>query len=322
MYWAAGRLGRALVTLLLLISFTFFALNLTADPALQILGPDAGPEVIEQFRRQWGLDLPMWQQYLHYLRAVLTLDLGDSYRTGQAAVDLVSARLPATLALMIPTAMVSMAIGVPLGIYAATFRGAAGDRLVMILAIFGFAVPNFVVGVLLMYLFSVKLAWIPPSGIVDWRSFIMPIMTMATAEAGVFARFTRSAMVETLDRPMIDTALASGMGRGRIMQVHVLPNAALPLLTVVGLFVGNLIGGAVVTENVFSWPGIGRLLVDSVGARDFTVVQTIVLLIGITMILSNLAVDLSYAWIDPRIRDARRKASRLGRRTAQKGAVA
>lgn len=303
--WIIRRCLRAFLTLLLLISFTFFALSLSADPALQILGPEAGEEVLAAFRERWGLDQPLWRQYLIYLRGVVQLDLGASYRTGDPAIDLVLMRLPATFSLMIPTAVVAIGIGVPLGILAASNRGKPVDRITMIAAIVSLAIPNFLVGIALMYLLSVKLGWLAPSGIVDWRSYIMPVITMATAEAGVFARFTRSAMIEAQAHPMVDTALASGFGRAKLMRAHVLPNAALPLLTLVGLFLGNLIGGAVVTENVFSWPGTGRLLVDSVAARDFAVVQCVVILIGATMIVANLLVDLSYAWIDPRLRERR-----------------
>lgn len=308
--WVVTRLGRAGLTLLLLISFTFFALMLSADPALQILGPDAGPEAIAAFREKWNLDEPLWYRYLTYLNGVLHLDLGLSYRTGEPAINMVLDRLPATLTLMVPTALVSLLIGVPAGIYAAYMHGTTADRATMLISVVGLAIPNFLVGILLMYFLSVRLGWLTPSGIVDWTSFIMPILTMATAEAGIFARFTRSAMIELLQQPMVETGLASGFRRWKVLFVHVLPNAALPLLTVIGLFMGSLIGGAVVTENVFSWPGTGRLLVESVGARDFAVVQTTVLLIGITMILANLIVDLSYLWIDPRLRDAKRMTGR------------
>ncbi|PRD42919.1 ABC transporter permease [Phyllobacterium phragmitis] len=303
--WLLGRLGRAVITLLLLIAFTFFALKISADPALQILGPDAGKEAVEAFRQKWGLNEPLWRQFLTYLAHVLQLDLGMSYRTNASALQLVLSRVPATLALMIPTALVALAIGVPMGILAAYKRSTGWDRCITLIAIVGFAIPNFLIGILLIYLFSVKLGWLPPSGIVDWRSFLMPMFTMAIAEAAIFARFTRSAMIEVLEHPMIETALASGFTRGKVLLVHVLPNAGLPLLTIAGLFVGSLIGGGVVTENVFSWPGTGRLLVESVGARDFTVVQCTVLLIGATMIVANLLVDVCYLWVDPRLRDAK-----------------
>lgn len=304
--WAASRLGRAALTLWLLMSFTFVALHLSADPALQILGPEAGPEAIADFNRRWGLDRPYWEQYLRHLVRIATLDFGQSFRTSDPALDLVLHRVPATLALMLPTAALALAAGIPLGALAALRQNTAIDRLTMTVAVTGFAVPNFLVGILLIYCFSVQLGWLMPSGIVDWRSWLMPVATMASAEAAIFARFTRSAMVEVLGHPMMRTALANGLPWREAVRRHALPNAAIPVVTVAGLFFGALIGGGVVTENVFAWPGLGRLLVDAVAARDYAVVQTVVMLIGTTMIVANLLVDLAYGWIDPRVRDQRR----------------
>lgn len=306
MRWLITRLLRAALTLLLLATFTFFALSISADPALQILGPEASPELIDAFRERWQLDQPLFQRYITYLLGILQLDFGASYRTGLPAIDLVLQRLPATLALMIPTGLASLMIGIPLGIFSAVKLGTTTDRMIMTASVIGFAIPNFLVGILLMYIFSVWLGWLDPSGITSWLSWIMPMVTMVSAEAGIFARFTRSAMAEVLEHPMHDTALSGGLSSRLTLFHHSIPNAMIPLLTLVGLFVGSLVGGAVITENVFAWPGIGRLLVESVASRDFAVVQIIVLLIGTTMVVTNLAVDLSYGLIDPRIRDARR----------------
>ncbi len=303
--WILRRIGRALITLWLLMSFTFVALTLSSEPALQILGPEAGPEAIEAFNRRWGLDRPYWEQYLHHLARLVTFDFGLSYRTSDPALQMVVERIPATLSLMIPTAFLAVAIGVPLGVLAAIRRNTLIDRAAMTFAVVGFAIPNFLVGILLIYLFSVQLGIIQPSGIVDWRSWIMPVLTMASAEAAVFARFSRSAMAEVLGHPMMRTALANGIPWSQAVREHALPNAAIPIVTVAGLFFGSLIGGGVITENVFAWPGLGRMLVDAVSARDYAIVQTIVILVGVTMILANLIVDLAYGWIDPRIRDQR-----------------
>lgn len=310
MRWMITRILRAALTLLLLATFTFFALAISADPALQILGPDAAPEALAAFRERWQLDAPLWQRYLTYLCGIVQFDFGLSYRTGLPAIELVASRLPATLALMIPTGIAALVIGIPVGIFSAIRQGTSADRIIMTASIVGFAVPNFLVGILLMYMFSVWLGWLDPSGITSGLSWIMPMITMVSAEAGIFARFTRSAMVEILEHPMLDTALAGGLSPRQGLRHHVLPNAMIPLLTLVGLFAGNLIGGAVITENVFSWPGLGRLLVASVSARDFSVVQIIVLLIGASMIVTNLLVDISYGFIDPRIRDARKNLSK------------
>jgi len=304
--WLAKRFGRALVTLWLLMSFTFVALHLSADPALQILGPEAGPEAIADFNRRWGLDRPYWEQYVRHLGRLAILDFGQSFRTSDPALDMVTARVPATLALMLPTAVLALALGIPLGVLAAIRRNTLVDRAAMTAAVVGYAIPNFLVGILLIYLFSVWLGWLQPSGIVDWRSWLMPVATMASAEAAVFARFARSATAEMLGHPMMRTALANGIPWPQAVREHALPNAAIPVVTVAGLFLGSLIGGGVITENVFAWPGLGRMLVDAVAARDYSVVQTIVLLIGVTMVVANLLVDLAYGWIDPRIRDQRR----------------
>ena len=304
--WLANRMARALLTLWLLMSFTFVALHLSADPALQILGPEAGPEAIADFNRRWGLDRPIWEQYLRHLLRLITLDLGQSYRTSDPALDMVTARIPATLGLMVPTGILAVALGIPLGVLAAVRRNTVVDRASMTAAVVGFAVPNFLVGILLIYVFSVWLGWLQPSGIVDWRSWLMPMATMASAEAAIFARFARAATVEVLGHPMMRTALANGIPWPQAVREHALPNAAIPVVTVAGLFFGSLVGGGVITENVFAWPGLGRMLVEAVAARDFAVVQAIVLLIGVTMVAANLIVDLAYGWIDPRIRDQRR----------------
>lgn len=314
MPWIAGRLIRALVTLSLLIIFVFFTLAAQSDPAILFLGPDADPGALEAFRRRFELEGTAWERFRIYVAGLARLDFGVSFRTGAPAGAYVMSRLPETLALMIPVAFVSIGLGVPLGLYAAARRGRPGDQITMALAVVGLAVPNYLVGIFLMYFFSVRLGWVDPSGITGWSSYVLPIITLATAEAAIFARFTRGAMVEVMSQPMIETAAASGLSARLIRRAHALPNVALPLLTVVGLFVGSLIGGAVITESVFSWPGVGRLLVESVGTRDYAVVQCIVLLIGVTMITANLLVDVAYGVIDPRIRDRRRGT---GRRSAK-----
>ena len=304
--WLLKRIGRTLITLWLLMSFTFIALNLSAEPALQVLGPLAEQDAIDAFNKKWGLDRPLWEQYIRHIGRIVTLDFGQSYRTNDPALDMIWERLPATLGLMIPTGFLAVAFGVPLGVMAAIHRDSMVDRITMAFAVAGFAIPNFLVGILLIYLFSVQLGVLQPTGIVDWRSWIMPVITMASAEAAVFARFSRSAMAEVLGHPMMRTALANGIPWSQAVREHALPNAAIPIITVAGLFFGSLIGGGVITENVFAWPGLGRMLVDAVSTRDYAVVQTIVLLVGVSMIIANLIVDLSYSWIDPRIRDQRK----------------
>lgn len=298
------RLSRALLTLVLVVSFAFVVLRLSGDPALIIMSADAPPEAIAAFRRAWGLDDPVWVQYLRYFTAILQGDLGMSMRSGRSAISLVAERIPATLALTLPALAIKIGLGVPAGIYAALHRNSAIDRAVMLLAVAGFTVPSFVLGLLLVLLFAVQLGWLPSGGQDSWRHAILPIITMGFGGAAVLARFTRSAMLEVLGQPYMRTALAKGVPWHAAMRRHALPNAAIPTVTIIGFMIGSVLAGAVVVESVFSWPGVGRLLVVAVANRDLAVVQCILLLVAATMIASNLVVDLLYGVLDPRLRSA------------------
>ncbi|WP_342360996.1 ABC transporter permease [Terrarubrum flagellatum] len=300
----AARLGRALLTIFLVMTFSFVVLRLSGDPALIIMSADAPPEAIAAFRKAWGLDDPIWMQYLNYFGAVLQGELGRSMRDGRAAITIVTERIPATLALTIPALMIKMFIGIPAGVYAALHRNSVTDRIVMILAVAGFTVPSFVLALVLVLVFSVSLGWLPTGGQDSWRHAILPIITLGVGGAAILARFTRSAMLEVLGQPYIRTASAKGVAWGAVVRGHALPNAAIPTVTILGFMVGSLIAGAVVVESVFSWPGVGRLLVVAVANRDLAVVQVILLLIAFTMVMANLAVDLAYGFIDPRVRVA------------------
>ncbi|MDQ1078202.1 ABC transporter permease [Pseudoroseomonas cervicalis] len=298
------RLSRALLTLVLVVSFAFVVLRLSGDPALLIMSADAPPEAIAAFRRAWGLDDPIWVQYLRYFTAILQGDLGMSMRSGRSAISLVAERIPATLALTLPALAIKIGLGVPAGIYAALHRNSAIDRAVMLLAVAGFTVPSFVLGLLLVLLFAVQLGWLPSGGQDSWRHAILPIVTMGFGGAAVLARFTRSAMLEVLGQPYMRTALAKGVPWHAAVRRHALPNAAIPTVTIIGFMIGSVLAGAVVVESVFSWPGVGRLLVVAVANRDLAVVQCILLLVAATMIVSNLMVDLLYGVLDPRLRSA------------------
>lgn len=298
----ALRLARAAVTIVLVVTFAFVVLRLSGDPALTIMSPDAPPEAIIAFRHAWGLDQPIWLQYLHYFGAILQGELGQSMRDGRPAIDLVAERLPATLALTLPALVFKIGLGVPAGIQAALHRNSLTDRLVMAGAVAGFTVPSFVLGLVLVLVFAVHLGWLPSGGQESWRSAILPVLTLGLGGAGILARFTRSAMLEVLGQPYIRTASAKGVPWARVVRGHALPNAAIPTVTVVGFMVGSLIAGAVVVESVFSWPGVGRLLVVAVSNRDLAVVQCILLLVASTMVAANLTVDLLYGVLDPRLR--------------------
>jgi peptide/nickel transport system permease protein len=303
--YLASRLLRAVLTIIFVVTFAFVILRLSGDPALLILSPDTAPEAIEAFRRAWGLDQPIWTQYVNYFAAIAEGNLGRSMRDGRPAIVLVAERIPATLALTIPALLLKLMIGIPAGIYAALHRNKMADRLTMLFSVAGFTVPSFVLGLLLVQVFSVQLGWLPSGGQESWRHAILPIITLSAAGAAVLARFTRSAMLEVLGQPYVRTASAKGLTWRSVVVGHALPNAAIPTVTIVGFMVGSLVAGAVVVESVFSWPGVGRLLVVAVSNRDLAVVQTILLLVAGTMVVSNLTVDMLYGWIDPRLRTRR-----------------
>ncbi len=301
-----SRLIRALLTIIIVVTACFFLLRASGDPALMILGNDAPPDAIEAFRRSWGLDQSLWIQYVEFIGAVLHGNLGLSMRENRDAMSVVLERVPITLALTVPAFLLQVVLGVSAGVIAALYRRSAIDRLVMALSMLGFTVPSFVLGLVLSLIFAVKLRWLPATGSESWQSAILPIVTLGLAGAAVIARFTRSAMVEVLGQPYVRTASAKGIVWRNVVSRHALPNAAIPIVTVMGFLVGYLVAGALIVENVFSWPGIGRLLVLSVTNRDFAVVQCILILIGITMVTANFCVDLLYGWLDPRLRIVRR----------------
>lgn len=296
------RFARALITIALVVTFAFVVLRLSGDPALIILGPEAPPEAIVAFRQSWGLDDPIWQQYLRYFGAIARGDLGVSMRDGQAAIDLVMQRIPATLQLTLPALFVKLCLGVPAGIYAALHRDSLIDRVVMMAAVAGFTIPSFVLGLILVLIFAVTLGWLPSGGQDTWLHAVLPVATLGIGGAAILARFTRSAMLEVLGQPYIRTASAKGVPWAKVVRGHALPNAAIPTVTIIGFMVGSLIAGAVVVESLFAWPGVGRLLVVSVANRDLAVVQCILLLVAATMVISNLTVDILYGFLDPRLR--------------------
>jgi peptide/nickel transport system permease protein len=202
-----------------------------------------------------------------------------------------------------------MVVGIPLGIIAALNRNKPIDRFVMTFAVLGFSIPNFFLGILLILLFSMTLRWLPTAGMGSWQHLVMPALTLGTAAAGSLARFTRSSMLEVLNKLYMRTAVAKGVPRGRRIRWHALPNAAIPLVTVLGFRLGDLVAGSIITETVFAWPGVGRALVSAVTARDLAVVQGVLLMTACTMVVANLLVDLTYGWIDPRIRASKTSPS-------------
>lgn len=295
---------RAALTIIAVVTFAFLALNAAGDPAQVMLSPDTPPEAIEAFRKAWGLDRPLWQQYLAYWGNILQGNFGISMRDGRPALQLVLDRLPATLALTVPALLFKVAVGVPAGIVAALNRNSWIDRLTIAGSVLSYAVPNFVLGFLLVIVFAVNLRWLSSGGFDDPLDLVLPMLTLGASGAAVIARFTRSAMVEVLGQPYVRAAQAKGLPWSQVVLTHVLPNAAIPTLTIIGLMIGSLVAGAVVVETVFSWPGIGRLLVISVTSRDLSVVQALLILIAASMVLANLTIDFLYGVIDPRVRVA------------------
>jgi peptide/nickel transport system permease protein len=298
------KLLRAAVTILILATFVFVILRLSGDPAHQMLGIDVPEAAAEAFRARWGLDRPLWEQYLTYLWNILQGDFGRSFINGQPAVDIILERLPKTLWLMGITMILTFGLGIPAGVFAALKRNSWLDRLTMGVSVASFSVPSFVVGIVLIVLFGVFWRLLPTSGSDTVAHYVLPVVTMATADAAVFARFSRSAMLEVLNAPFVRTARAKGLQWSQTVWRHAVPNAAIPVVTVAGLYAGRQIAAATVTENVFAWPGIGSLLVNSVQNRDLAVVQGVVIMVGVTMVLTNLLIDLAYGWLDPRTRKA------------------
>ncbi|MBO1024675.1 ABC transporter permease [Ochrobactrum sp. SD129] len=300
--YIASRFFRAVVTVFLVMTFAFVVLRMSGDPAQIMLGPDAPQESINAFRKAWGLDDPLWVQYLSYLKGILSFDFGVSMRDKASAMDLVLQRVPATLQITIPALIIKLCLGIPAGVYAALHRQGFADRGVITLSILGFTVPSFVLGLVLVLIFSIQLSVLPSGGSDTWIHGILPTLTIAIGGTAILARFSRSAMIEVLGRPYIRTASAKGVSWHDVVWKHALPNASVPIVTIVGFMVGSLIAGAVVVETIFSWPGVGRLLVVSVANRDLAVVQCLLLMIASCMVVSNLIVDVLYGVLDPRLR--------------------
>jgi len=301
--FVAIRLARALLTIAVVVTFAFVGLRAAGDPARAMLSPEAPPAAIEAFRKAWGLDAPLWTQYARYVHATIHGDLGQSMRDGRPAILVVAERIPVTLMLTVPALVVNLLLGIPTGVFAALKRGSLTDRLIMAIAVTGFSIPSFVLGLVLVLAFAVELPWLPSGGTGGLRHMTLPVFTLGFGGAAVLARFPRSAMLEVLGQPYIRTGNAKGVPWPRVVTGHALPNAMIPVLTIVGFMVGNLIAGTVLIESVFSWPGLGSLLVVSVVSRDLAVVQCILLVVAAAMITTNLTVDLLYGLLDPRLRD-------------------
>lgn len=296
------RLAQLLIVLVGVLTIIFFLQRLSGDPTNLLLPIDASDAVRTEFRKQLGLDQPLLIQYLRYMGNVATGDLGLSYRFQQPALQLVMERLPATLLLTGAALVLSLSIALPLGMLAAVFRNTWVDVAATSLSLIGQAAPVYWVGLLAILFFSVQLGLLPTMGGGSWQALILPASTLALYSAARIMRLTRSAMLDVLHQDYIRMVRAKGVGEVRILVKHALRNAAIPIVTIIGLQFGGLLGGAVITETVFSWPGVGRLVINAVHQRDFPVVQAVTLVIAVFFALINLTVDMLYAWLNPRIK--------------------
>ncbi len=296
------RIVRAVLTLWLVVSVVFFILHFSGDPVALLLSDTATPAQIEALRAQLGLDQPLPVQYAKYLGSLVRGDFGNSLRQRQPAMHLVLARFPATLQLAAAAFLLAAVVGLGMGILAAVYRGRVWDRVAMVFTSIIQSGPPFFIGILLILIFSVRLGWLPSSGRGSFKQLILPAITLSGFTMASLTRLSRSALLDVFRNDYIRTARAKGLRESSILTRHALRNAALPLITVAGLELGGLLTGAVITETVFAWPGIGRLAVNSVGTRDYPVVQAAVLFIAAIFVLINFLIDCSYAMIDPRVR--------------------
>jgi peptide/nickel transport system permease protein len=309
--YVARRLA-SMAPVLFLVSVVIFSLiHLTpGDPVQAMLGVEASQEDIQRVRRELGLDQPLYVQYATWLGRVVRGDLGHSIRTHQPVMEAIVQRLPVTVEISLVAMTVALLISIPAGTVSAVRRNSTADATSRVLSLLGVSVPNFFLAILLIYVFSLKLRWLPPIGFVPlWddplgnaKSVVMPSITLGTAVAAIVTRQMRSSLLEVLSQDYIRTAWAKGLREVAILRHHALKNGLIPVVTVVGLRIGTLLGGAIITETVFALPGVGRLIVDSIFQRDFPLVQGVVLFLALTFMAVNLLVDLTYAWLDPRIR--------------------
>jgi peptide/nickel transport system permease protein len=274
-----------------------------------MLGEGATPADIGALRHQLGLDLPLHTQYIGYWSGVLHGDLGNSIRLHDSVSHLIAMRYPYTLALTLAALVLALVLAVPAGILAAVERGRWIDQVLSVVSLFGLSVPVIALGPVLILVFSIALGWLPVSGAnaggtnsIDWRYLVLPSVAMGASLAAILTRMVRTAMLEELGQDYIRTARAKGLSETAVVYRHALPNALVPIVTLIGLQFGVLLAGAVVTEKIFSWPGLGRLVVDSIANRDYALVQGCLLSIGLTYVLVNLMTDVVYRWINPRMR--------------------
>ncbi len=297
------RLLFTLPAIWLILTMVFLLIHVVpGDPVQQMLGEGARVEDVQQLRHALGLDLPLLAQYGHYLAGLAHADLGRSFKYQAPVFPIILERYPATLQLAVVALIVCAAIGIPAGVLAAYRRGHAPDRAVGLFTLLGLAVPNFALGPVLILIFSIELGWLPVSGRDGLLNFILPGVTLGAALAAILTRMVRSSMIEELSSDYVRTARAKGLSTRAVLFRHAFQNALIPIITILGLQFGTLLAGTIVTETIFSWPGIGRLTVQAISSRDYPLLQGCILVIAVSYVLVNLVTDFVYALVDPRIR--------------------
>jgi ABC-type dipeptide/oligopeptide/nickel transport system permease component len=297
------RVLYTLPALWLILTMVFLMIHIVpGDPVLQMLGQDARVEDISQLRHSLGLDQPLGVQYLRYLEGLARGDWGRSIRFAAPVRSIVLQRFPATLELSLAALLVCLAIAIPAGVFSAWRRGSRGDRATSFFTLLGLSVPNFALGPVLILLFSVEIGWLPVSGRGGASHLVLPAVTLGAALAAILTRMVRGSMIEELSSDYVRTARAKGIPESSVLFQHAFPNALIPVITIVGLQFGSLLAGTIVTESIFSWPGIGRLAVQAISARDYPLLQGCILLIAVSYVAVNLLTDLVYAIVDPRVR--------------------
>ena len=299
----ARRLVLTIPVLLGVATLVFALIHLIpGDPAQSMLGESAVPADVDVLRHRLGLDRPLIAQYGAFLAGVITGDLGVSLRTGTSVTSQIAERVPATFELALAAMAIAIAVSIPLGIVAAVWRGRVVDHAAMTFALAGISIPNFWLGPLLAIVFGVELGWLPVSGRGGLAHLVLPAVSLGAALAAILARMTRATVIEELREPYVQAARARGVSPLRAVVGHAFRNSLIPIVTLIGLQFGAVLTGAVITETIFAWPGIGRLLIQSIGFRDYPMVQGCILLIAVTYVAVNLATDLLYGALDPRIR--------------------
>jgi len=297
------RILYTLPVIWLVVSLVFLLIHLVpGDPIQQMLGEGAPAADLQAARHAYGLDLPLGQQYLNYWKGVLQGNLGVSLRYNQSVSRLLRQRYPYTLQLTLAALLVAIVLSVPAGVHSARRRNDWDDRFISVVSLWGLSFPNFALGPILILLFSIKFGWLPVSGSGTFANLVLPAITMGSALAAILTRMVRTSMLEELSHDYIRTARAKGVSETRVVYHHALRNAMIPVITVLGLQFGALLAGAIVTEKIFSWPGVGRLTVDAISNRDYYVVQGCILAIGLTYVAVNFLTDLVYSALNPRIR--------------------